>query len=151
MISNDDWGFMTQAMLPPSLLGKYAFPWYRKIVKVIHAAGKPAILHSCGNLEKVMDDIIDDLKYDGKHSFEDAILPIEEAYERWGSRKDILGGTNMDFMCRQTPEAIKKQARAMIERTGDRAGYALGTGNSVPYHVPGENFFAMISNDFRSG
>jgi len=145
LVSNDDWGFKTQTMLSPSVLRKYVFPWHKKIVEVIHAAGKPAILHSCGNLEKVMDDIIDDMKYDGKHSFEDAILPVEEAYERWGSRIAILGGIDMDFLCRQTPEAIKARARAMLERTKDRGGYALGTGNSVPYYVPDENFFAMIS------
>ena len=29
-----------------------------------------------------MDDIIDDMKYDAKHSYEDKIMPVEEAYAK---------------------------------------------------------------------
>ena len=42
-----------------------------------------------------MDDLIDGLGYDGKHSFEDSIIPVEEAYERWGSRIAILGALTL--------------------------------------------------------
>ncbi|HEY3378685.1 MAG TPA: uroporphyrinogen decarboxylase family protein [Armatimonadota bacterium] len=144
LISNDDWGFNTQTMLAPDDMRRYVFPWHRRIVETIHAAGKPAILHSCGNLASVMDDIIDDMRYDGKHSYEDKICPVEEAYERWGSRIAILGGLDLDFVCRATPEAIRARAAAMLERSATRGGYALGTGNSVPEYVPTENYFAMI-------
>ena len=144
LIVNDDWGFKTQTMLSPTDMRKYIFPWHKKKVETIHAAGKPAILHSCGCLEKVMNDIIDDMKYDAKHSFEDAIEPVEEAYERWGGRIAILGGIDVDFVCTSTAEKIKKRAAAMLERTAGRGGYALGTGNSVPEYVPEENFLALI-------
>ena len=92
-----------------------------------------------------MEDIIEDIKYDGKHSYEDVILTVEEAYEKWGGRIAILGGIDLDFVCRSTPEQIKARAKAMLERTKERGGYALGTGNSVPEYVPWENYFAMIS------
>jgi uroporphyrinogen decarboxylase len=78
---------------------RLVIPWHREIAKAIHLAGKPAILHSCGQLEHVMDDIIDDIKYDGKHSYEDKILPVEQAYEKWGNRIAILGGIDLDFVC----------------------------------------------------
>ncbi|MBD3241644.1 MAG: hypothetical protein GF331_13725, partial [Chitinivibrionales bacterium] len=45
-ISNDDWGFKNQTMLGPDDMRRYVFPWHKKIVEAIHAAGKPAILHS---------------------------------------------------------------------------------------------------------
>jgi uroporphyrinogen decarboxylase len=144
LISNDDWGFNTQTMLPPDLMRRYVFPWHRRIVEVIHAAGKPAILHSCGKLDAVMDDIIDDMRYDGKHSYEDAICPVEEAYERWGARIAVLGGIDLDFVCRRTPEEITARSRAMLDRAAARGGYALGTGNSVPEYVPQEHYLAMI-------
>jgi len=69
VIGNDDWGFKSQPMLSPDDLRRYVFPCHKQIVKAAHAAGKPAILHSCGNLETVMDDIIDDIGYDAKHSY----------------------------------------------------------------------------------
>jgi uroporphyrinogen decarboxylase len=145
LMSNDDWGFNSQTMLSVDDMRKYVFPWHKKITEAIHAAGKPALLHSCGNLSLVMDDIIDYMKFDAKHSYEDNILPVEEVYERWGSRIAILGGIDVDFICRSTPEEVYNRACAMLDRVGDRGGYALGSGNSIPYYVPVENYLAMIS------
>jgi uroporphyrinogen decarboxylase len=145
LISNDDWGFATQTMLAPEDMRRYVFPWHRRIVEAIHAQGKPAILHSCGQLASVMDDIIDGIGFDAKHSYEDKICPVEEAYERWGKRIAILGGIDLDFVCRSKPEAVTARCRAMLDRAAGRGGYALGTGNSVPPYVPAENYLAMIA------
>jgi len=70
IISNDDWGFNTQTMLSAEDMRRYIFKWHKKIVRLAHDAGKPVILHSCGNLSMVWDDIIDDMKFDAKHSYE---------------------------------------------------------------------------------
>ena len=145
LMMNDDWGFNTQTMISPADLRKYVFPWHKKMVEVAHKYGKPAMLHSCGQLEEVMEDIIEDMRFDGKHSYEDKIMPVEEAYERWGGRIAILGGIDLDFICRETPELVRRRAVSLIEQTQERGGYALGTGNSVPNYVPWENYFAMIS------
>jgi uroporphyrinogen decarboxylase len=149
-ISNDDWGFKTQLMLSPAAMREYVFPWHRRIVEAIHAAGKPAILHSCGNLETVMEDIIADMRYDGKHSFEDVICPVEAAYDRWGGRVAILGGIDLDFICRSSVEDIRERSRLMLERGVSKGGYALGTGNSVPEYVDDEKYFAMTSAALES-
>jgi uroporphyrinogen decarboxylase len=132
-------------MLSPADLRRLVFPWHKKCVQTIHDAGKPAILHSCGQLEAVMDDIIDGMKFDGKHSYEDKICPVEQMYEKYGSRIAILGGLDMDFVCRSTPEAVHARAQAMLKQTAKKGAYALGTGNSVPSYVPPTNYFAMIS------
>lgn len=145
LISNDDWGFRTATMFPPEAMRDYVIPWHQRIAATIHAAGKPAILHSCGNLAEVMDDIIDVIGYQGKHSYEDAIQPVEEAYEQYGSRIALLGGIDVDFICRSTPEEVYARSAAMLERTATRGGYALGSGNSIPAYVPQEHYFAMIA------
>lgn len=143
-IVNDDWGFKNQTMFPPDMLKRWVFPWHRKMVETIHASGKPAILHSCGQLQAVMDDVIDDMKYDAKHSFEDQITPVEDIYEIWGNRIAILGGIDMDFLARSTPEEIQNRSIAMLEKGLSNGGYALGSGNSIPDYVPDENYIAMI-------
>jgi uroporphyrinogen decarboxylase len=151
-VVNDDWGFKTQTMFPPEMMNKYVFPYTRKIVEVIHKQGKPAILHSCGNLKEIMDVVIDDLKLDGKHSFEDGIIPVEEAYDIWHDRIAIMGGIDMDFLARKSPEEVYHRARNLLERTFNTGGFALGSGNSIPDYVPVENYLAMIraAVDFRA-
>ena len=143
LCSNDDWGFNTQTFLSTKDMRKYVFPWHKKIVETAHRSGKPCILHSCGAFSEIVDDIVEDMGYDGRHSYEDNILPVEEAYELLQGRIAVMGGIDMDFLCTRTPEEIYARARAMLERTADRGGYMLGSGNSIPEYVPHEGFLAM--------
>ena len=148
LMINDDWGFNSQPMLSPAQMREYAFPWHKKMVEVAHRHGKPAVLHSCGQLESVMEDIIEDMKFDGKHSYQDNILPVEDAYRRWGGRIAILGGLDVDFLVRSEPEEITARARRMLEMAEEKGGYALGSGNSIPSYIPPEHYFAMLRAAF---
>lgn len=145
-IVNDDWGFKNQTMFSPDMLRRWVFPWHKKIVSAIHDAGKPAILHSCGQLKDVMDDVITDLQYDAKHSFEDQITPVEDAFDLWSDRIAILGGIDMDFLARSTPDEITQRSKLMLEKSLSLGAYALGSGNSIPDYIPDENYLAMISS-----
>lgn len=142
VIGNDDWGFKSQTMLSPKDLRRFVFPWHKEIVRAAHAAGKPAILHSCGCLNEVMDDVIDDIKYDAKHSYEDIIRPVEQAYDLYHRRIAVIGGIDIDFMCRSAPEEVYRRSQRMLEHAADGA-YALGSGSSVAEYVPDAAYFAM--------
>jgi uroporphyrinogen decarboxylase len=144
LIINDDWGFKTQTMLDPDSMRKYVFPWHRKMVAVAHQQGIPVILHSCGNIYSMLDEIIETIGYDAKHSYEDVILPVEQAWQEWSGKIAIMGGIDMNFLATSSPEAVCERAKHLLELTGSR-GYALGSGNSIPEFIPVENFLAMIS------
>lgn len=144
LMSNDDWGFKGQTMLSVDDMKKYVFDWHEKIVEKIHNHDKPAILHSCGDLSAVMDDVIDHMKFDAKHSFEDNITPVEDIYDMYSERIAILGGIDMDFLCRESIDRIYERSCKMLDRSRSKGGYALGSGNSVPEYVPHKNFYAMI-------
>ncbi len=143
-IANDDWGFKTHTLFHPADMRRFVFPWHKRIVKTVHQAGKPAILHSCGYFEKVIDDIIEDMGFDGRHSYEDSIMSVEDAYDRYHTRIAVLGGIDLDFVCRSSPQEIYQRSKAMLTRAASGGSYALGTGNSVPEYVPDENYLALI-------
>ena len=145
LMSNDDWGFNTQTFISPADLRKYVFPWHKKFVELAHSKNIPALLHSCGYPDKIMDDVINTMQYDGKHSFEDNIVPVEDSYEEYHDRIAILGGIDLNFICQHSPEEITSRCRAMLDRVRGRGGYALGTGNSVPEFVPQDNFIALLT------
>lgn len=142
LIVNDDWGFKTQTMIPPEMLRELVFPWHKKMVEAIHQNEKFAILHSCGNLEAVMDDVVDELKYDAKHSFEDAIIPVEDFWQQWHRKIAVLGGIDIDFLTRSNPEVITNRSSKILETTGLHS-FALGSGNSITGYIPIENYLAM--------
>ena len=146
----DDLGFKTQTMLSPAALREHVFPWHARIVEAAHRHGKPAILHACGNVDEVMDDIIA-CGWDAKHSFEDAIEPVWEAKAKYGDRIALLGGFDMDKISRMTVVQVRQHTRLLIERCAPGGGWALGTGNSVADYVPTENFLAMLDEGYRAG
>lgn len=145
LMSNDDWGFNTQTFLPPVLMRKYVIPWHKQIAAAAHEAGKPALLHSCGYAEEVFGDIIDDMGFDAKHSYEDNIMPIEKCYQKYAGRIALLGGIDVDFLIKAPVEKVIDRAKNLLCMAEEKGGYALGSGNSIPYYVPIERYLAMIS------
>ena len=150
LLLGDDMGFKTQTMLSPEAFRKYLFPWHKKLVETAHRHSKPIILHSCGNLSAVMEDIID-CGWDAKHSFEDVIEPVWVAGQRYGDRIAVLGGFDIDRICRMSEEEVRAHTRFLIENCAPGGGWALGTGNSVADYVPMNNFLAMLEEGYRVG
>ena len=150
VVLGDDMGFRTQTLLSPAVFREYVFPWHARLVAAIHRHGKPAILHACGNLSEVMDDIIA-CGWDAKHSFEDAIEPVWEQKRGYGDRIALLGGFDMDKLCRMAEDEVRAHTRLLLERTAPGGGWALGTGNSVANYVPLNNYLAMLEEGFAEG
>ena len=140
----DDLGFNTSTFLPPDLLRKFVFPTYKAIAGIAHGAGRPFILHSCGNLGQVYEDIID-CGIDAKHSYEDNIIPVGEFKKIYGDRITPLGGLDVDVICRGTKEEIRQYTIKHIEQCFNGDGYwALGTGNSLTDYMPVDNYITVL-------
>ena len=89
--------------------------------------------------------------WDARHSFEDAIEPVWEARQRYGDRISVLGGFDMDKICRMSEEEVRAHTRFLIEHCAPGGGWALGTGNSVADYVPVNNLLAMLEEGHRVG
>jgi uroporphyrinogen decarboxylase len=150
LIVGDDMGYYSGTLVSPTVIRRYFLPHQKNVVEAAHRAGKPFVLHACGNVYKLMDAFIDEVGIDGKHSFEDKILPVEEAYRRWGDRIAILGGVDMDVLGRGTEEEVRARTRQILEVCGVKGtGYCLGTGNSVANFIPVQNYLAMLDEGRR--
>jgi len=145
----DDLGFKTSTFLRPDDLRKLVFPTYKAMADAAHASGKPFILHSCGQLIEVYDDLIDYCGIDAKHSFEDAIMPVSEFKKQFGHRITPLGGLDVDVICRSSKEQIRAYARKQIEMCFDEGYWAIGTGNSLTNYMPVENYLAVLDEGFN--
>ena len=145
----DDLGFKTASFLSPASLREFIFPRQKQVVDVAHQAGLPFVLHSCGNAALYMDDLIDSVGIDAKHSFEDVIMPVAEVKRRWGDRVALLGGADVDYLARHTEDEVRAYTHRLIEQCAPGGGWALGTGNSVANYIPVANYLAMLDEGRR--
>jgi uroporphyrinogen decarboxylase len=141
---SDDMGFKTGPMIGPDDLREFVLPGHKKMSEMSHAAGLPYILHSCGNLFTIYEDLIEDVGIDGKHSFEDTIEDVRQLKPIYGDRMALLGGIDVDFLCRAPEPAIRERVRDTLEVCMPGGGYCLGTGNSVANYIPLNNYLAMM-------
>jgi len=144
VVMGDDMGYKTGPMISPEKLRRYVFPWQKRGVENVHKEGKPFILHSCGNLRLVMEDLIEYVGIDAKHSYEETSYPVTEYKRLYGHRIAILGGVDMDRISRLPELELRGYVKEIIRGCAPGGGYALGCGNTVANYVKIENYLAML-------
>jgi len=97
-----------------------------------------------------MDTLIDDVGIDGKHSYEDAIMPVDQFQERYGTRIACLGGVDINILAAGSADDVRRRTRWLIETCGARGRYAVGSGNSIPSYIPIPNYLAMVDEALSS-
>ena len=140
----DDLGYKSSTMLEPDTIRTHILPQQKRIVDVAHASGKKFLLHSCGCIFDIMDDILK-IGIDAKHSNEDQIAPYDTWIDKYGKKIGLFGGIDVNCLCLNTSEEV--YSKVLTDGTRFRSmtgGYALGSGNSIPDYVPVDNFNAMV-------
>lgn len=140
----DDLGFKSGTLTSPAVIRNNIVPQYKKIIDLVKSKDKPFLLHSCGNIFEVMEDMIS-IGINAKHSNEDTVSDYEKWIELYSDRIGLFGGIDVDILCGPDPAEIKNtvlEKAAKFRKTAK--GYALGSGNSIPDYVPVDGFLAMI-------
>jgi uroporphyrinogen decarboxylase len=147
----DDLGFKSSSLLSAGDIRQHIIPQYKPVVDLVHAAGKPFLLHSCGNIFNVMDDIIAGAGINAKHSNEDEIAPFQVWVDRYGDRIGNFGGVDTDHLCRKSEDEIRRITTDAIKGAEGHGGFALASGNSIPDYVPVAGYLAMVNavRDYR--
>ena len=144
----DDWGYSSGTIISTRTMRQKFVPQLKKIVDLAHRADKLFLLHSCGKMYQLMDDLIA-IGVDGKHSYEDKILPVEQVYQQYSDRIAIIGGVDVHLLASGTEEQVRKRTRENMDVCAPGGHYVLGTGNSVVNYMPLSNYLAMLDEGRR--
>ena len=140
----DDLGHKSSTMLSPGTIKEQILPQYKRVIDIVHKGGKKFLLHSCGNIFSIMDDIIE-TGIDAKHSNEDQIAPFDSWITEYNDRIGLFGGIDLNTLILNDYDEVKRIVKEEGLRYRNMAkGYGLGSGNSIPDYVPVESFFAMV-------
>jgi uroporphyrinogen decarboxylase len=148
---SDDMGYRGGPLIGPDDLREFVLPGHQLMAELSHQAGRPYLLHSCGNLDLIMEDLINEVGIDARHSFEDTIEDVITANRKYGDRIAMLGGIDVDFLCRSTEQEIRSRVKHTLDECLPGGGYCLGSGNSIANYIPVDNYLAMLDEGRRYG
>ena len=140
----DDLAYKSGTMLAPDLLKKWLFPWYKKFGDLARQNHLPYWYHCCGNKSVIMEDLIEYVKIDAIHAFEDGCCPVIEYKQKYGDRVGIIGGVDIDKLARLSLKDLKTYLKKLIENCNTGTRYVFGSGNSICNFIPLDNYLTML-------
>lgn len=114
----DDLGMQDRCLLSPKVFRKFFKPYYHRVFTCIHNTGLLALMHTCGNILELLDDLID-AGLDVIQLDQPECMGIDTLAHRFGGRicfwcpVDIQG-----TMMRGIPEDIRMATRYMMRTLG---------------------------------
>jgi uroporphyrinogen decarboxylase len=145
----DDLGYKTSTLLSPEHLKKWVFPWFKKYGEIAHSHNKPFWYHCCGNKYAIMQDLIEDVKIDALHAFEDQCCPVTDFKQKYGKQIGLIGGVDIDKLTRLDEQQLRKYTRTILDTCMEGGRYVFGSGNSICNFVPVKNYMIMLDESYR--
>ena len=140
----DDYGMQTGLMFSPDCFRKYLKPCLAALFEPIKAKGKRVMLHSCGNIEKILPDLIE-IGLDVYQTVQPEIYDLKKLKREFGNDLSFWGGISTQ---RDLPNLSAKEISVLtidtIQILGENGGYICGPTHQVPDDVPPENIAAMF-------
>jgi uroporphyrinogen decarboxylase len=147
----DDLGFADGPFFSPANYRKYVMPSHQAITAPFRKAGLPAILHSDGNINLLVPDLLD--------AGFNVLQPLEvkagmdavQLKEKYGDKLALIGNVDARTLSSNNIEAIKEEAKTKIEKVGEGGGYVLCSDHSIPNTVDLSTFEAYSKMAARYG
>lgn len=139
----DDLGYKSSTLLASDDIRTHVIPQYKRIIDSVHSFQKPFLLHSCGNIFSIMEDLIG-AGINAKHSNEDQIARFPKWVECYGDRIGNFGGIDLDVVCNASKNEMREYIKDVITLCSGHGGFAFGSGNSIPDYVPAQGYMDMI-------
>lgn len=138
-------------IMSPSHFREYLKPRYKEIVDVVHAAGLPAIKHSDGNLNSILDDLLE-IGFDAVHPIQPQCMDIAETKKKCAGRACVIGNIDcVDLLTSGSVEEVERTVKETIEIAAPGGGYILSSSNTIHPDVKPENAIAMFRAARRHG
>jgi uroporphyrinogen decarboxylase len=146
----DDMGGMNGPLLSPTMYRRYYKPSHQRMwTRARELADASVLLHSCGGIEPLLDDLAD--------AGLDAINPVQitcrdmdarHLKARFGDRLTFWGGgcDTRDVLPRGTAEQVRRHVREQVAILNAGGGFVFQQVHNIQADVPAENIVAMFGS-----
>jgi uroporphyrinogen decarboxylase len=143
----DDMAMQEGLFINPSVYRELIKPGHKRMVDAIKAqSGAKVLLHTCGSVFSIMEDLID--------IGVDAINPVQvrardmdpaKLKQAFGTRVSFWGGIDTQrTLPFGTSQEVRHEVRKMVDCLGAGGGYVLASVHNIQAEVPPENVVAML-------
>lgn len=153
IIIGEDIAYQKGTLISPKALGELVFPNLAQILKVFQGLGMPVFFHSDGNLQAVLEEIVN-LGFDGLQGIEPgAGMDLALVKQKYGHRLCLMG--NLDLG--ELGSNLEKNNRlaALVEKTmregSPGGGYIFGTAGGLGNNLALEQikYLYKLAADFQ--
>ena len=145
----DDMGYKGSPFFSVDLYRELLKPLQKRAVDWAHSKGIPARLHSCGDIRRLLPDLME--------TGIDALNPLEikagmdpiAIKKEYGDRLVLHGGVNAVLW--DNKEAITAEIERLVPVLKENGGYIFSSDHSIPNSVSAENFRAIVEQVKRVG
>jgi len=139
----DDWGMQHGLQMGPVVWHEHIYPVLKRMYSVVRDAGKYVMIHSCGDVDELFDDLIE-IGLNCFNPFQPEVMDVANLIERYRGRLAFYGGMSTQ---RTLPYGSVQEVREETERLlalGRDGGYVFSPAHDVEGDVPLENMLAFL-------
>jgi uroporphyrinogen decarboxylase len=140
----DDWGSQHGPLISPELWRDLIKHPFRRMCRASRDVGLPVSLHCCGNVEALMDDIVEGgvAVFD---PFQPEAMDIWKLREKYRGRLTFWGGLSVQkTLPYGTPEQVRAETRKLLADMAPGGGYIIAPAHSISGDVSVENIEAFL-------
>ncbi|MBU0595919.1 hypothetical protein KJ567_04465 [Candidatus Bipolaricaulota bacterium] len=141
---SDDWGDNKDLLIDPSVWRRLWKPLYRELFGRVRDAGKHVWIHSCGNVMKIVPDLVE-IGLDVLNPIQPRAMDVEQLAKDFGGKLCFYGGIDCQHtLPHGTPDDVRKEVKYFIDTLGRfNGGYIGGVSHTIISDVPMENIEAL--------
>ena len=140
----DDWGQQSGVTMGPEAWRRFIKPRAARLYAATHDAGKHVVIHSCGAVQELFDDLIE-VGVEVFGPFQPEVMDVVEMKRRFGDRLAFYGGVStQETLPYASPEGVRAEVRRLLNDVGKGGGYILAPAHDVQRDVPLENILALL-------
>ncbi|MBC7231960.1 MAG: hypothetical protein H5T68_01785 [Chloroflexi bacterium] len=141
----DDLATQTAPIMSPTTYRAMIKPYHKRFCELIREYTEAVIvLHSCGNITLLVDDLIDAGVQALNPVQVSAIPDVAGLKAKYGDRLSFWGGIDSQHVLPHgTPEEVREEVRLRIHQLGKGGGYIAAAVHNIQPDVPPRNIIAM--------
>lgn len=141
---NSDFGFNEGPFISPQMFSEFVTPYLTEIVGTIHDLGLKAILHSDGDLRKILDQLVS-TGLDGYQSIDpQGHMDIAEVKKQYGDRLILMGNVRSAALQDSDSQLIRESVDYAMKNGMPGGKYIFSTSNCIFNGMPVENYHIML-------